>query len=65
MKPRTRKRVALAHLIVSVVAGVACTVFLTDDPYERVLIAISFYAITITAADAWLTADVRTEQEDQ
>jgi hypothetical protein len=29
-------------------------VFLTDDPYERV-----------TAADAWLTADVRTEQEDQ
>jgi uncharacterized membrane protein YoaK (UPF0700 family) len=65
VNPRTRKRIAAAHLWVSIIAGVACTVFLTDDPYERVLIAISFYAITITAADAWLTADVRTEQEDQ
>lgn len=65
MTPQARKRVALAHLVASVILGVLGVMFLASDPYEKVLLGISFYAITITAADAWLTADVRTEQEGQ
>lgn len=67
MNPQTRRRVAAAHLVVSVVAGFPLSWWLPSiDPvwFQRVLLAISFYAITITAADIWATTDTRVGLED-
>lgn len=66
MQPTTRRRVATAHLVVSVVAGFPLSWWLptVGAPwFDRVLLAISFYAITITALDVLATTDVRTQQE--
>lgn len=45
----------------SLIGGLLSTVFLARDSYERVLMAISWGAITITCVDVVLTADVRDE----
>lgn len=66
MNPNTRRHVAAAHLAVSLIAGLPLSWWLptVGAPwFERVLLAISFYAITITALDVLATADVRVEQE--
>lgn len=63
IKPQVRKNLAAIHFWVSLVAGIICTIFIAKDPFEKVLMGISFYAITITAWDVWQTSDVRTQQE--
>jgi hypothetical protein len=60
--PTTRRRLALWHLVASVVIGWPLSWWLPTVPepwFGRVLLAISFYAITITAADVLATTDVR------
>lgn len=63
-----RVRLAAIHFWVSIIGGVLATWRLPpdgpDQMYQRVLIAISFYAITITSWDVLQTADVRDQQED-
>lgn len=67
MKPGTRRRLAGVHLVSSLVVGMPLSWWLPtigEGPwYDRTLLAISFYAITLTAADVLATADVRTQQE--
>jgi hypothetical protein len=65
--PAGRRLAAAVHLGASVVAGIPLSWWLpTIDPvwFQRVVLGLSFYAITITAADIWTTTDVRKQQED-
>jgi hypothetical protein len=64
--PSTRRRVALVHLVASVVVGWPLSWWLPTVPepwFGRVLLAISFYAITVTAADVLATTDAREQLE--
>ena len=63
MSPTTRRRIAAVHLVASVIGMVAFTVLVAHDPFEKVLMAISWYAITITSADVLATTDVREKTE--
>jgi hypothetical protein len=66
MEPRRRRNLAAIHVGVSVAAGAPLSWWLpTIDPvwFQRVVLALSFYAITTTAADIWATTDVRTAQD--
>lgn len=64
MGPHLRRRVAIAHLIATVPMGLYSTIVIAQKPYERVLMAISWYAVTLTSADVAATTDVRTKEED-
>jgi hypothetical protein len=67
MSPASRRRGAAVLLIVSVLVGWPASWFLPDigSPwFERVLLWISFLAITITCADVLATTDVRAEAVD-
>lgn len=59
MKPKHRVIGAWVLLILSILGGVYSTIWLAQEPYERTLMGISWGAITITALDVLLTADVR------
>jgi hypothetical protein len=66
VNPRTRRRIAGLHVILSVLIGFPLSWWLPtlDDVwFQRVLLLISFYAIAVPAADLWQTTDVRTQQE--
>jgi hypothetical protein len=64
VKPRLRRQAAAAHVIVALLGGIWATVALAHEPYERVLMGISWYSILITAVDVLQTTDVRVEQTD-
>lgn len=59
---------AAAHFWVSIIGGPFLSWWLPtlSDPmvFQRVLMFVSFYAITLTSVDWWSTTDVRAEQED-
>ena len=68
MTPRARRRAAIVVLVLSVTIGWPLSWWLPgagldETWYQRVLLFISFLAITITCADITATTDVRTEQE--
>jgi hypothetical protein len=66
MTPTVRRRIAAGHLVASLAVGFPLSWWLpTIGPpwFDRVLLAISFYAITITALDVLATTDVRTQQD--
>lgn len=68
MSPRSRRRLALAHLMASVAVGWPMSWWLPNLDeiwFQRVILFISFYAITISAWDVWQTSDVRAEQEGE
>lgn len=65
MNPRTRVKGSWVLLVVSIVAGVYCTIAISRDAFERVLMAISWFAITITALDVLATTDTRAKQEEE
>lgn len=60
--PEHRFRGAVVMFIVSVIGGVYSVVWLAHGGYEKVLMGISWGAITITAMDLMATTDVRKEQ---
>lgn len=67
MPPKQRRRAAVVLLVVSVVVGWPVSWFLPGigSPwYERILLWISFLAITMTNADVLATTDVRAETDD-
>ena len=66
MNPTTRRRVALVHLAASVVIGWPLSWWLPTVPepwFGRVLLLISFYAITVTSLDVLATTDAREQIE--
>lgn len=46
----------------SILLGILSVLFLAQGGYERVLMAISWGAITITCIDVILTADVKADE---
>jgi hydrogenase/urease accessory protein HupE len=60
--PRVRFWAATALFVLTLILGTLCTLFVAQTPYERVLMAISWGAITITCLDIMATTDVRKEQ---
>lgn len=60
--PKVRFYFAVVLFFLSVIGGIYSTLFLAKDGYEKVLMAISWGAITITALDLMATTDVRKEQ---
>lgn len=65
MIPPEKRLTAAAHLFwYSIFGGTYSVIFLARNPYEQVLMAISWGAITITCYDVISTADVRAEQEE-
>lgn len=65
VKPERRLLWAALLFWWTVGLGIACTVFLCHTWFERVLMLISWGAITITCVDIVCTTDVRDETESQ
>ena len=61
-KPQTRLLLAARLFWASLFLGTLSTVFLCHSFFERVLMAISWGAITITCIDVIATTDVRDEE---
>lgn len=63
MSPRLRKRIAGCMVLVTLIAWpiTQLTVARNEPPF---VLALSWFAITLTALDVYFTADVRNEQED-
>ena len=59
IQPEKRLVVAAYLFWLTIFAGVYCTAWVAKDAFEKVLMAISWGAITFTALDIVLTADVR------
>lgn len=62
--PKFRFWGAVVLFVLSIVAGIYCTVAIAKDPFEKVLMAISWGAITLTALDLMATTDVRKETDE-
>lgn len=62
--PETRLKVAAYLFWATLALGTFCTAFVAKGGFEKILMAISWAAVSITAVDVILTADVR-ENEDQ
>lgn len=68
MSPAARRRAAAVLLVVSVLIGWPASWFLPEIGapwYERVLLWISFLAITFTCTDVLATTDVRAETDGE
>lgn len=62
--PETRLTVAAYLFWISIGAGIASCLWLTNNWYEKVLMGISWGAITITCIDIIVSADIRAEVEE-
>lgn len=62
VSPEKRLQAAVWLFWLSLIGGAMSTAFLAESGYERVLMAISWGAISITCVDVVLTADVRDEE---
>lgn len=64
MSPRWRRRLAAGVFFATLAAWpVSAFTFAKDEP--KTVLALSWIAISITAADVWQTTDVRAEQEGE
>lgn len=63
VSPERRVHAAAWLFWITIALGAVSVVFLATSPYERVLMAISWGAITITCGDLILTADVRDNED--
>lgn len=64
LKPEVRLVYAARLFWGSVVLGILSVAFLCNTGFERVLMAISWGAITITCVDIVCTTDVRAKEEE-
>lgn len=60
--PQVRFWAACGLFVLSIALGIWSTIVLCHDSFQRVLMAISWGAITITCLDIMATTDVRKEQ---
>lgn len=63
--PNNRVKGAWALFFLSLALGTYCTIWISQTPFERVLMAISWGAITITCLDVIATTDVRANEKDK
>lgn len=63
LPPNKRLLIAAWLLWASVFGGIICTTFFASEPFERIVMAISWGAITITCVDVIISSDVRDEIE--
>lgn len=61
--PKVRFWAAVALFFISILAGIHSVVFIAPGTYEKILIGISWGAITLTALDIICTADVRVNED--
>jgi hypothetical protein len=62
--PTETRLIFAAYLFwVSIILGTYCTVWIAKSPFEKILMAISWLAVTFTALDIILTADVRDNED--
>lgn len=61
LTPQQRLIIAAYSFWFSILAGTFCTIFVARSWFERILMLISWGAITYTAWDIIMTADVREE----
>lgn len=59
--PRKRLIVAAWLLWISILGGIVCTILFAKEPFEKIVMAISWGAITITCVDVIVSSDVRDE----
>lgn len=59
VEPETRLHIASYLFWISIVLGAISTAFIAKGGFEKILMAISWGAITITCVDVILMADVR------
>jgi hypothetical protein len=57
--PKVRFYGAIVLLVISILAGIHSVLFIADSSYERILIGISWGAITLTALDIVATTDIK------
>lgn len=62
--PEARLRWAARLFWLTLAAGTYCTFWVATNPYESILMAISWGAITITCVDIIATSDVRSVEEN-
>ncbi len=55
----TRLHVAAYLYWISIILGVYSTLYIANGGFEKILMAISWLAVTLTCVDVILTADVR------
>lgn len=63
VSPETRLHVASYLFWLSLLGGIVSTAVFATGGFERVVMAISWLAITISCVDVILTADVRDNEE--
>lgn len=63
VSPERRLHIAAWLFWLSILLGILSTLYIAKDAFERILMAISWAAITLTAVDIILTADVRDEAD--
>jgi len=57
--PKFRFYGAVVLFVLSILAGIHSVLFIAHDSYERILIGISWAAVTITAVDIMATTDIK------
>jgi hypothetical protein len=62
--PETRLEWAARIFVASIILGALSVIFLAEGYYQKVLMFISWGAITVTCIDVILTADVRKENDE-
>lgn len=65
VKPEDRVTWAARVFWWSILLGIYCTAFIAKDAFERILMAISWLAVTLTALDIVLTTDVRANDDEK
>jgi hypothetical protein len=64
LDPESRLLVAVYLFWSSILGGVYSCIWVASTAYEKILMGISWGAITITAVDVVVTSDVRAEQSE-
>jgi hypothetical protein len=65
MNPAVRRKVAAIHLAATIPLMVLSVVLFAHTGYERILMGISWYAISVTAVDVLATTDVREKEHTE
>lgn len=63
LDPERRLLVAVYLFWFSIAGGIYSCIWVATNSYEKILMGISWGAITLTALDVIVTSDVRAEQE--
>lgn len=61
ISPEKRLHAAAYLFWITLLLGAFCTIFISQGGFERILMAISWLAVTITCVDIIVSSDVREE----